>query len=248
MSCLLIFASGLDMDSQTHYWIEWVDAVIVILFIVEAIVKIQFYGKKKYFAHGWNRFDFFIVVISLPSLLILILGLDISSMGFLPMFRAFRIFRSFRLFRFIKGVDQLLLGISRALKTSIIVLLGFIIYIFVVAVMSYNFFHEVSSLHFGNTAISLYSTFKTFSIEGWFEIPEEIVVGQSPIFTFLTYSYFVFVVITGGMLGLSLVNSIFVDAMVADNNDELIQKVESLEAKINLLLEIKNKDTFPSDS
>ncbi|NLA24090.1 MAG: ion transporter, partial [Bacteroidales bacterium] len=42
---------------------------------------------------------------------------------------------------------------------------------------------------------------------------------------------------------LSLVNSIFVDAMVSDNNDELERKVESLEAKIDLLMdEIKKKN------
>ena len=32
------------------------------------------------------------------------------------------------------------------------------------------------------------------------------------------------ILITGGIFGLSLVNSIFVDAMVADNNDEIEKK------------------------
>jgi len=239
-SCLLIFASGLDLDNNTLHWFEILDAFIVVLFIIEAIIKTTYYGWKNYINDSWNRFDFFIVIISIPSLIVLIFGWDVTALGILPMFRAIRIFRSFRLFRFIKGVDMLLLGIVRALKTSVIILIGFIIYIFIIAVMSYNFFHEVSPEHFGNTGISLYSTFKTFSIEGWFEIPEEIVSGQSSLFKIMTYSYFVFVVVTGGMLGLSLVNSIFVDAMVADNNDELIAKIENLENKINLLLEKNN--------
>ncbi len=241
MSCLLIFTSGLGLSSNTLYWIEAIDHFIVVLFIMEATIKITHYGPKSYFLDGWNRFDFLIVIISLPSLLIFIIGWDVVPLGFLPVFRAFRIFRSFRLFRFIKGVDMLLQGIGRAMKTSVIVLLGFVIYIFIVSVLSYNFFHVIAPEHFGDTGISLYSTFKTFSIEGWFEIPEQIVVGQSSLFKFLTYSYFIFVVITGGMLGLSLVNSIFVDAMVADNNDDLIEKIESLENKINKLLEQKEK-------
>jgi voltage-gated sodium channel len=240
-SCLLIFASGLVGSKSLQYWIDLADVIIISLFIIEAAIKINTYGLRGYFSEGWNRFDFAIVLVSLPALIIFVLGLDAASVGFLPIFRVFRIFRSFRLFRFVPGVDQLLLGIIRALKTSVIALVGFLIYIFVVAVMSYNFFHEVSPEHFGNTGIALYSTFKTFSIEGWFEIPEEIVDGQGALFTFLTYAYFVFVVITGGMFGLSLVNSIFVDAMVADNNDELLGRVDDLEKKLDTIIENTKK-------
>jgi voltage-gated sodium channel len=39
----------------------------------------------------------------------------------------------------------------------------------------------------------------------------------------------------GGILGLSLVNSVFVDAMVSDNNDELTKEVERLHEKIDAL-------------
>ena len=47
--------------------------------------------------------------------------------------------------------------------------------------------------------------------------------------------YFVLILILGGIIGLSLVNSIFVDAMVSDNNDELEDKVKQLNDKIDLL-------------
>jgi voltage-gated sodium channel len=60
--------------------------------------------------------------------------------------------------------------------------------------------------------------------------------------SFFTYIYFIFVVLSGGILGLSLVNSIFVDAMVSDNNDELEKKIERLELKIDLLLCANNQD------
>lgn len=39
----------------------------------------------------------------------------------------------------------------------------------------------------------------------------------------------------GGILGLSLVNSIFVDAMASDNNDEVLEKLKELERKIDEL-------------
>jgi voltage-gated sodium channel len=43
-------------------------------------------------------------------------------------------------------------------------------------------------------------------------------------------------VTSGGILGLSIVNSIFVDAMVSDNNDELENKIDLLNKKIDKLL------------
>ena len=49
--------------------------------------------------------------------------------------------------------------------------------------------------------------------------------------------YFVLILILGGIIGLSLVNSIFVDAMVSDNNDELEAEVKQLNEKIDLLTE-----------
>jgi len=56
--------------------------------------------------------------------------------------------------------------------------------------------------------------------------------------------YFIFVVLTGGIFGLSLVNSIFVDSMVSDNNDELEKKIDSLDSKIiKILTKINNNET-----
>lgn len=57
--------------------------------------------------------------------------------------------------------------------------------------------------------------------------------------SFFVYIYFIFIVLSGGILGLSLVNSIFVDAMISDNNEELEKKIDNLERKIDLLLQDK---------
>ena len=47
--------------------------------------------------------------------------------------------------------------------------------------------------------------------------------------------YFSLLLIVGGILGLSLVNSVFVDAMASANNDELTKAVERLREKIDAL-------------
>ena len=43
------------------------------------------------------------------------------------------------------------------------------------------------------------------------------------------------VMFLGGVIGLSLINSIFVDAMAEDNNDEVLEKLRRLEEKIDQL-------------
>ena len=50
--------------------------------------------------------------------------------------------------------------------------------------------------------------------------------------------------LTGGIFGLSLVNSIFVDAMVSDNNDEIEKKIVILDSKINeILIKLNQNET-----
>ena len=43
---------------------------------------------------------------------------------------------------------------------------------------------------------------------------------------------------------MSLVNSIFVDAMAADNNDEVLKKLSQLERKLDNLQKKEDKDSF----
>jgi voltage-gated sodium channel len=163
-------------------------------------------------------------------------------------FRVLRVFKAFRFFKFIPDIGNLLKGVQRALKTSVFVFLGFFIYIFIIGILSYNLFQNTGSDYFSNPLISLYSTFKIFTVEGWFEIPEQITASYSKFGSFFTYLYFIFVVLTGGIFGLSLVNSIFVDSMVSDNNDELENKVDKLDIKITEILTKLNNDETRKDS
>lgn len=240
INAFVIFLSGFDFGKSNNYKLLLFDNGITVLFLIELFIKLSIYGKK-YFISNWNRFDFVLILISLPALVDFLVTGNIHDFGFVLVFRVMRVFKSLRFLKFIPGVDHLIRGVKRATKASVIVLIGFFIYIFIVGIFSFYLFKESAPMYFSNPLISLYSTFKIFTIEGWFEIPEQVVAELSPIWTFFTYIYFIFVVLSGGILGLSLVNSIFVDAMVSDNNDALESKIDALSSKIDLLLDDKNK-------
>ena len=224
------------MTLSNRFVLSLIDNVITGFFIIEIVIKLKKLGVNNYFKLNWNKFDFILVALSLPTLVSFFGNIEITSFSYFLVFRIMRVFKSFRFLKFIPGIEHLIKGISRALKASIIVLIGFVIYIFIIGILSFYLFKNVSPEYFGNPLTSLYSIFKIFTVEGWYEIPEQLTQNSPPITSFFTYMYFIFVVFSGGIFGLSLVNSIFVDAMVSDNNDELEKKIDSLNEKINQLL------------
>jgi voltage-gated sodium channel len=123
------------------------------------------------------------------------------------------------------------------LRASVFVLIAFFMYNIIIALFTCYLFREVAPEYFGNALISCYSIFKMFTLEGWHEMPEIIAKRGGNQLEFFTKFYFIFIVFTGGIFGLSIVNAIFVDEMVSDNNNELEARITKLENKIDVLIE-----------
>jgi len=243
VNALVIFIDEFDVHLKP---LSYVEAFITILFIVEIFVKTSHYGIRNYFADNWNRFDFTVVFISIPSLAIIFYGDFFVQANVFLTLRVLRVFKSFRLIRFMPEVDSFVESIKRALRASYIILLGFVILIFITALISCSLYKEIAPEYFRNPLVSIYSIFQLFSVEGWYEIPDLIAERSGETTAFFAKAYFSILLMGGGILGLSLVNSIFVDAMVSDNTDDLeddvkqlTEKIESLEQKIDTLLKTK---------
>ncbi|MCT4648304.1 MAG: ion transporter [Carboxylicivirga sp.] len=248
LNSILLFVSGYETQKANGYYITIVDNLITLIFMAEVIIKVREFGFNNYIKSFWNKLDFILVGLSTPALLTFVFHLQMDDFSFLLIFRIMRIFKTFRFIKFIPNVEHLFSGIQRALKASVFVFVGFAIYIFIIGILSFYLFHESGGHYYKNPVTSLYSTFKIFTVEGWFEIPEEITTHYSTTKAFMTYLYFIFVVITGGIFGLSLVNSIFVDSMVSDNNDDLEAKIDNLEIKINKVLEQLSEQNSNNDA
>lgn len=215
------------------------DNLITILFIIELGIKSSEWGIRNYLKSNWNRLDFILILLSIPALISWIFGLSLTGLSFFLVFRVLRVFKSFRFIKFIPGINEMIIGVRRALKTSFVILLGFAVYIFIIGILSCYLYRNTCPEYFGDPVLSFYSIFKLFTMEGWAEIPELIAQNSTPGIAILTKIYFVILLITGGIFGLSLVNSIFVDAMLSDNTDDISKKIDVLDKKVNKLLENK---------
>lgn len=235
INTITIFVGGYWQGSRLFIWL---DAVFTLLFLAEAYVKIKHYGWAGYWSENWNKFDFLITMIAVPSLLNLFVETGVATSMILSL-RALRIFKSFRLLKFIPNINGLLKGIGLALRASFIVSIAFAVLLLIISILSSSLFGGISPELFGDPGVSLFTIFKLFTGDGWSEIPMEIAENSSVFFGRLIRIVFAILFFVGGILGLSLVNSIFVDAMASDNNDEVLKKLDELERKIE---ELSSKD------
>jgi len=129
-------------------------------------------------------------------------------------------------------------------------MVGMIIFLLIFSIIGSELFREYDA--FKTPLDSIYTTFRLFSGEGWNEIPDSIAEHlNNPAVGYLVRFYFSFLLILGCFIGMSMLNSIFVDAMVKDDNDDVKQellatqeKLAAIEEKLNrLLAEAENNST-----
>ncbi len=222
----------------------FIDHLFVLIFLLEIFYKVKTAGVKEFWKSNWNRFETLIIISSIPAIFHSIN--PSAEVSVLVVFRLLRIFRVIRFFQFIPRIDTIFSGLSRALKSSVFVFFALITLNFLFALLGCQFFRDIAPEYFGNPMISFYSIFQSFTIEGWNEIPKFLVerIEEQSYSENLIYFYswscrlfFVLVVITGGMLGMSLANAIFVDEMTMDNNKNLEDKIDKLREQVLQLQE-----------
>ena len=211
------------------------DYAITTLFVIEITYKINIY-KKEYFEKKWNWFDFFVVTISFIALILQIFWLKVGILENLVILRVLRLFKFFRIIRVIPDIEKIYGNLIKALRvTSGIILGGFIILI-IIGVVLCSMYKTYDPVHFRDPLISIYSVFRIFSVEGWYEIPDSMIESASYLnATFIRLLFSILVLFGTFILGF-IISSIS-DELAADNNDELMAKTKDLEIKIDLLNE-----------
>lgn len=221
-----------SVNAHFHVWIQWVDMLFIGYFVAEVFIKVRHHGSfRKYFADPWNVFDFIIIALSTPALISPFISLSAENIGALTALRVVRILRLIRPMRLVPDANKLWPGIYRALRASVGILLILVFVNLLLSLMATLLFGGIPEAKefFGNPFASMYSLLKVFTVEGWYEIPELLSErGVSNHYILGLRIYFASIVLICGIFGLSIANAVFVDTLVADNSDELEEKVEKL--------------------
>ena len=238
INTIIIF---LTESGINNYLLFHIDILITIFFVIEMMVKIKEYSFKTFWNNGWDRFDFIIILLSLPSITTLFTESSLSNLSVILALRLLRIFRIFRVFKFFPNISQITKGFVRALKQSRAILIAFIIIIIISGLINCCLYKNIAPEFFSTPLQSIYTVFRIFTIEGWYEIPDTIAAATSPFIGMISRIYFCLLLCGGGIVGLSFINSVFVDAMAEDNNDDIKKQLDRIEKKLEELEELNGK-------
>lgn len=220
--------------------VNTLDVLCLLIFTVEMVVKHAEYGVRGYWADGWNRLDGTLVILSIPSLIELFVPLHSMNLSFLLILRLLRILRFFRVLHFFPNFSKVVAGFRNAMRDSYAILLSFAVIIVIFGLINCSLFRDADPEHFQTPLRSIYAVFQICTVEGWYEIPNTVAAyyGTTSVAAEFVRVYFCLQLILGGIIGMSFINSIFVDAMVADNNDDVLKKLEEIQQTLD---ELKSK-------
>lgn len=236
LNAAIIFAQE---SGYNPYWLSLADLICTIFFMVEMGVKLVAFGLKGYWRSGWNCMDGTLVILSIPSVVEFFLPEEMigSSLSILLILRLLRVLRFFRILHVFPNFSVIVRNFGKAMRESAGLFASFLLLIVVVALLSCAMFKSSAPEYFATPIDSIYSIFRICTGEGWNEIPDTIAANSTIATARLVRLYFSILLILCSIIGLSLVNSIFVDAMVSDNNDELEKQVKELNEKVDKLLQ-----------
>ena len=178
------------------------DRLILSVFIVEALMKLAAHGGQpwRYFADGWNVFDFLIIVICL---------LPVGG----PFAAVLRLARALRLLRLVSALPKLQLLVGALLKSLsamgyVSLLLGLLFYIYAVA--GIHLFGKTDPTHFGSLPTALLTMFRLVTLDNW----GDILTAQLPHVPAIKVAiYFVTFIVFGTMIILNLFIGIIMNSM-----------------------------------
>lgn len=244
LNCIALFLHSFNKYHNQFLTLEWVDHICTLLFVVELMVNVYERGWG-YLRNPWHLFDAFIVFVSVITLVVFVLHLNdlIPDLEYLLVARILRVFKFYRLFEGSVNMREMFIALGKGMKASLYVVVAFLIYNFVVSLISFYLFHNIAPTYYENGFLSFYSTFKAFT-GGAFEIADSI-TSESPVNLFLIKFYFIMVVISGGIIGLSLINTIFINEVTREQSDETHAELHTVHKELAeikaMLKEIKEK-------
>ena len=239
-----IVVAGIVVGAQTYpefshenaFILSLLDRTILIIFTIEAIIKIIAEGKQpfNYFKNPWNVFDFLIVSACLLEPFLHFGG------AFLPVLRLTRILRVLRLITAIPKLQILVTCLLKSLPSMFYVSILLFLLFYVYGVMAVFLFGENDPIHFRNLQTSILSLFRVVTLEDWTDVmyinmygsndygySMEDIAQWSPSSTASPLGsalFFVSFVLIGTMIVLNLVIGVIMNSMDESNAEMSLKK------------------------
>ena len=239
-----IILAGIIVGAQTYQdfsyknaaLLSFLDRAILLIFTVEALIKILAEGKQpfNYFKNPWNVFDFIIVFACLLEPFLHFGG------AFLPVLRLARILRVLRLITAIPKLQLLVTCLLKSLPSMFYVSILLFLLFYVYGVMAVFLFGENDPIHFRNLQTSILSLFRVVTLEDWTDVMYINMYGsnaygysaedldrwnpssdESPLGAAL---FFVSFVLIGTMIVLNLVIGVIMNSMDESNAEMSIKQ------------------------
>jgi hypothetical protein len=239
---------GSDCSSfapETENALETANIILCIAFVIEAVLKMFGLGVINYFSDSMNKFDFFVVCISITDVVVGAIDTDTAGAQ-LATLRAVRLFRLFKLARSWKDMRRILTCLGQAFASLAynVILLALFMYIFALLAMMVfggvqhdigfrfvktdaprqNFDTFFPSIH-GNGA--LFSVFQIITAENWNTIMYDMLKTGPAI-----YAIIPMVIVFGGNfiimnVFIAILLSQFMNVHEDDNNSAKISFISS---------------------
>jgi voltage-gated sodium channel len=254
LNVVVIYLHSFEFYQAYYFQFDLIDVAFTIFFCIEIAVKIATAnGKNKfksYMQNPWNRIDFFSILLAIPSIGVLFIS-DLEIFAGFAALRSLRIFKLLRVIEYIPEGKRISKQLFKALKSISFIIFAFFIYTTIISLISVTLFRQAAPIYFQNAFESFFTIFKVFSGDGFSDIVGVIQENSSVLFTSFSKFYFVGVVFSGSILGLSLINSVFIDQMnqVSNKSDkeetnqlnEIKKELEDLKRQQKEILEALKK-------
>ena len=247
-----ILLAGVVVGAQTYsnfaqeneQILSFLDRLILIIFTLEASIKILAQGKNpfNYFKNPWNVFDFLIVAACLLEPFLNLGG------AFLPVLRLARILRVLRLVTAIPKLQLLVTCLLKSLPSMFYVSILLFLLFYIYGAMAVFLYGENDPIHFQNLQTSILSLFRVVTLEDWTDVmyinmygsdqygyTAEDLAKWNPVSSdssLWAAVFFVSFVLIGTMIVLNLVIGVIMNSM-DESNAEMSIKQEIEKRKSN---------------
>ncbi len=234
---LLGLGTSPRIEREYGDWLHLGNRVALGIFVAEAALKMLALAPRshRYFASGWNLFDFAVIVFSFIP----------TTSEFAMVSRLARLLRIVRLITMVRELRVIVSGLVRAIPSvgHVMVLMSIVVYIY--AIMGYHLFSEHDPEHWGSLGAAVLTLFEIITLEGWIDVMDAV----RDVYP-LAWLYFISFIVIGTFVVINMVIGIIVNSLEEAKSrersasmDELLEEVRETRAALRRVEERLDAET-----